>query len=185
MLQSTTQSFASTLLASGRSEAQHEELANLRTANQTYNNDIRLNNIRLAADGTSAEKMGLLQFASTLMSTAKPKQVEAEGVPAAAPFDAMAAMRAMSGMSGGPSTGPSPALLGYGGEEGAEQWAEKERARGKAKKRKKKEKREKQKSKKATKISNLVNDQGMSYEAAAAVITDVMDSDSSSSSSSS
>ena len=181
MLQSTTQSFASTLLASGRSEAQHEELANLRTANQTYNNDVRLNNIRLAADGASAEKMGLLQFASTLMSTAKPKQVEAEGVPAAAPFDAMAAMRAMCG---GPSSGPSPALLGYGGEEGAEQWAEKERARGKAKKRKKKEKRERQKGTKEAKIRKLV-DKGMTYQAAAAVVTDVMDSDSSSSSSSS
>ena len=84
---STTLSFAPPLLASGRAAAQQEELASLRAANETFTNDVRLNNIRQSADGGAAQSMGLLQFASTLQASINANKPDEEK----AAFNAMAA----------------------------------------------------------------------------------------------
>ena len=78
----------------------------------------------------------------------------------------MAVLSAMSGAATSSEGGPA-ARLGYGGEEGAQEWACKEEKRKKKakkeKKRKKKEKKEKQKQKKRAKINQLVEEKGMEY----------------------
>ena len=187
VLQSTTPSFASTLLATGRAAAQAEELANLRQQTSTFTSDVRLNNIRLGAEGDAAAKMGMLQFASTLHATHQQQVAaggkDAEGAAAnVKPFDTMAAMSAMSGAAAGSESGP--ARLGYGGEQGAQAWAREEKEKRKEKKRKKKAKKDKRKAKKNAKISELL-EKGMSYEHAANTIQflDSSESDSDSSSS--
>ena len=174
VLISTTPSFASSLLATGRAAAQSEELANLRQQTSTFTNDVRFNNIRLGAEGVAAQKMGLLQFASTLHATQQQQvageRPAAEGAaPTIKPFDAMAILSAMSGAATSSKGGPA-ARLGYGGEEGAQEWSRKEKKRKKRererreeKKREKKERKEKQKQKKRAKINKLVEEKGMEY----------------------
>jgi len=182
------------LPATGRADAQQEELANLRSQNMTFTNDVRLNNVRLGADGPAAQSMGLLQFASTLHATQNVTQPKKEGdpavAPAVAPFDAMAALRAMQaqpagsfqGAQGGAGGAP---LLGYGGAGGEEQWKTELEKRRKDKKRTKKEKKRERKAKMARKREKLVHSQGLSYEKASAMVADVWSEDSDSSSSSS
>ena len=180
---STTLSFAPPLLASGRAAAQQEELASLRATNQTFTNDVRLNNIRQSADGGAAQSMGLLQFASTLQASINANKPDEEK----ASFNAMAALGAMQGGSavqGGPSPGDKHPLLGYGGAAGAEQRAEEQKKRDKEKKRKRKAKKKEKKAKKEAKISELVNQQGMTYERASNLVEDAYESSDSSSSSS-
>ena len=151
------------LPATGRADAQKEELANLRNQNMTFTNDVRLNNVRLGADGVAAEKMGLLQFASTLHATHNVTQPKKEGdegdpavAPAVAPFDAMAALRAMSAQTAGSfqgaqgGAGGAP-LLGYEGAAGEEKYAKEQRKKRREKKRKRKAKRVERKEKMAKK----------------------------------
>ena len=107
----------------------------MRNQTLTFTNDIRLNNIRQGADAGMSQKMGLLQFASTLQATANATTTSANAAP-----QLMDMVRALHG---GPSTVPpggGPLKLGYGGEEGARQWEEEQRQKEKEKKRKRKAK---------------------------------------------
>ena len=177
------------LPATGRADAQSEELANLRNQNMTFTNDVRLNNVRLGADGVAAEKMGLLQFASTLHATHNVTQPKKEGdegdpavAPAVAPFDAMAALRAMSAQTAGSfqgaqgGAGGAP-LLGYEGAAAAEKYAKEQRKKRREKKRKRKAKRVERKEKMAKKREWFVKEKGMSYEEASVMVEDLYPSE--------
>jgi hypothetical protein len=175
------------LLATGRADAQKEELANLRSQNMTFTNDVRLNNVRLGADGAAAQSMGLLQFASTLHATQNAKKEGDEG--AAAPFDVGAALSAMQAQPAASSKGAA-LQLGYGGAEGVVAWEKERKKKKKDKKRKRKAERKakkaERKAKMAKKRDNLVNEKGMSYQEASIMVEDLYpssesDSDSSSS----
>jgi hypothetical protein len=165
------------LLATGRADAQKEELANLRSQNMTFTNDVRLNNVRLGADGAAAQSMGLLQFASTLHATQNAKKEGDEG--AAAPFDVGAALSAMQAQPAASSKcGQGPALqLGYGGAEGVVAWEKERKKKKKEKKRKRKAERKakkaERKAKMAKKRDNLVKEKGMSYEEASIMVEDL------------
>ena len=136
--------------------------------------------------------MSLLQFASTLQATGNAPTKTANAEPGAAPqptaFNPMDMLRAMQGVP----PGGGQRQLGYGGEEGARQWEEgkeqreeEQRKKAKERKRKRKAKKEKRKAKKAAKMAELINDKGMPYQQATAMVEDVYgdssDSDSSSS----
>jgi hypothetical protein len=171
------------LLATGRADAQKEELANLRSQNMTFTNDVRLNNVRLGADGAAAQSMGLLQFASTLHATQNAKKEGDEG--AAAPFDVGAALSAMQAQPAASSQGGA-LQLGYGGAEGVVAWEKEQKKKRAEKKRKRKAKRADRKEKMAKKRDNLVNEKGMSYQEASIMVEDLYpssDSDSDSASS--
>jgi len=129
--------------------------------------------------------MGLLQFAATLhattnAATANATQAGKEGAggATAAPFDPMGAVSAIQDWTAKSSKGGA-ARLGYGGSDGAQHWAEEEKARSKEKKRKRKakkaekKKRKKRKQRKKAKIDQLVNAQGLTEAAAAAMVEDV------------
>jgi alpha-galactosidase/6-phospho-beta-glucosidase family protein len=157
----------------------------LRKSQETFTNDVRLNNIRLGADGVCAQKMGLLQFASTLHATnhqevpAKDgKDGEAPNKSTSLPFDPMAALHAMSW--GATSTdGSLAARLGYQGEGAAKAWERKEKKRKKEKKREKKAARERKKEKKRAKITKLMKEKNMSHEDACNLVEDLESSSSS------
>lgn len=159
----------------------------MRAQNNTFTNDVRLNNIRQSADGAAADCMGLLQFASTLQLAHKRSDGSDPKTPA--PFDPMAAVRAMQAgqdhVEQANSQGFSTHRLQYGGEEGARKWAEEEKKKNKEKKRKRKAKEAKRKAKKEAKLSELMEEKGLSYKDAKGLVDDMYsDSDSSSSSSS-
>lgn len=158
------------LLATGRADAQKEELANLRSQNMTFTNDVRLNNVRLGADGAAAQSMGLLQFASTLHATQNAKKEGDEG--AAAPFDVGAALSAMQAQPAASSKGAA-LQLGYGGAEGVVAWEKEKKEKRKEKKRKRKAKKAERKAKMAKKRDNLVKEKGMSYEEASIMVEDL------------
>lgn len=181
-LQSTSPSFASSPLATGRADAQAVELANLRQQNTTFSNDVRMNNIRQGIDGPAGTTMGLLQFAQTLQAASNGNvagdNAETSG---AKPFDPMAALAAMNGADG--SAAPAPRLE-YGGEEAAKDWARQWEKREKEKKRKKKEKKRAKKKNKKAKIEKLMTQQNMTLEAAKAAVESLSSSSESDSSSS-
>ena len=153
----------------------------MRNQTLTFTNDIRLNNIRQGADAGMSQKMGLLQFASTLQATRDGANATTTSANAAPQL-----MDMVRALHGGPSTaGGGPLQLGYGGEEGARQWEEEQRKKAKEKKRKRKAKKEKRKAKKAAKMAELINDRGLSFEQASTMVEDVYGESSYSDSSSS
>ena len=161
----------SSVLATGRSEAQQQELDNLRGQNRTFSNDVRLNSIRQGADGEDANKMALLQFAATLQaSQAKQEvkdEVKQEGS-SSGTFDPAKMAAAMWGGGGG-----GPARLGYGGEGSGEAWKTEQKAEKKRKREEKKAKRAERDKKKTAKISNLINEHGFTFEQASAAVQDL------------
>ena len=157
----------------------------MRSQNTTFTNDVRLNNVRLGAEGVAAQKMGLLQFASTLHATNHQCAPAKDGKDGEAPqtsnsqaFDWMAAMQAMSG--GATSfDGSAAPRLGYQGEGGAQAWEEEKKRMEKKRKKEKKKKKERKKKKKKAKIAKLMNEKNMSHEEACNMVEDIESSSSS------
>ena len=151
--------------ASGRAQAQQEELNNLRKHNQTMTDDVRMSTIRGQFANTGAgEKMALMQFAQTLKGS-----MSAQDPGAGAVIDAVCAATAPSA---GESSGHAPQIA-YGGEEAAAQWKREEKERKKAKKEKRKAKKQKRKEKKKAKITQLMEEKGKSFEEAINMVEDV------------
>ena len=152
--------------ASGRAQAQQEELNNLRKHNQTMTDDVRMSTIRGQFANTGAgEKMAIMQFASTLKGSMSAMQDPGAG----AVIDAVCAATAPSA---GEGSGQA-AQIAYGGEEAAAQWKREEKERKKEKKEKRKAKKQKRKEKKKAKITQLMEEKGKSFEEAINMVEDV------------